>query len=148
MTLTCEQCPNFPRNKIVPSKYTRTKENLCLPCYNIMQFQYGEPYLCGSCCMTQLRMKTPTHCYSCAEVDESKIIPLIDYKNQSVKHQLNEQLKNKTYVDNFHIVSEYYDFKNPQCEVFMSDIPKELIEYCQSGKLTKEEIYNYINIST
>lgn len=143
-TLTCCHCPNFEKNKIVPAPYTRDHENLCLPCHNLIQFQWGEPYLCGSCCMTQLRMKDRTHCYSCYYIDNNKNIPKIDYKNQSVYSQLIDQLKNNIYMRNFHIVAKYYNFEDPQCEVYMSDIPRELIHYCEESRRSEKEIINFI----
>lgn len=142
--MICSRCPNFEKNKIVPAKYTIDKENLCLPCHNLVQFQWGEPYLCGSCCMTQLRMKSNTQCYSCFEVDNSDNIPAIDYKHQSIHFQLLDQLRNDSYMKNFHIVADYYKFLDEQCEVFMSDIPGELIKFCQDGLKTESEIINFI----
>ena len=67
--MICNHCINKDNNKIIPPKYSECKQPLCVPCFNLQQFQLGLPYVCSKCEMTKLRMVSPLVCYSCAELD-------------------------------------------------------------------------------
>lgn len=140
--MICKRCNNFDNNKIIPKRFSKSGEDLCVPCYNLYQFQIGEPYVCSKCQMTQLRMKNSLECYSCCKLDEGKIIPKINYKTQSVYSQLNNEFNNKVYINNFTHLAEYYKLDQPDnCEVYMHDIPKEVIDFCQnSGFLNYDDV--------
>lgn len=146
--MNCEKCDNKERREIVPKKYTKGDKNLCVPCFNMNSFQWGEPYLCSKCSMSQLRMANILKCHSCENVDKMvkilkvrRLLKKDDYKNRSIKFQALEQLKNKIYSANYAHLSKYYNFTDEErCPVMMCDIPEDLVKFCMNGRHTYDEI--------
>lgn len=143
----CQGCDNKDRQDIVPKRYGSAEKNLCIPCYNEHAFQWGEPYLCSKCSMTQLRMASLLTCHSCAGTDKiNKIIkkrrPLAkaDYRSRSLRYQCQEQMKNKIYNENYKHLSNYYKLTDEDCPIMMCDIPEDLVKFCMNGSHTYDEI--------
>lgn len=143
--MNCENCDNEKRLSIVPKKYCSSGKNLCIHCYNLHQFQWGEPYLCSRCKMTQLRMADTLKCYSCKKIDsdKNKNIKKIDYRNQSIKRQCLDQMVNKNYNANYKHLSDYLKLTDENCPIMMCDIPEALVKFCMTGRHTYEEVAEY-----
>ncbi len=145
--MNCQNCDNESHRDIVPKKYGTSGKNLCIPCFNRHAFQWGDPYLCSRCSLTQLKMASLMKCHSCAE---SKTIDKIlkvktttksGYKNRAMRRQCLEQMKNKIYNENYKHLSKFYKLTEEEnCPIMMCDIPEDLVKFCMNGAHTYEEI--------
>jgi hypothetical protein len=141
--MTCVECHNFRKLPIVAGR------GICVACYNKKQFMKSGEYICYLCSQTCLQVHEMSICGQCYKFFNDKIIKKI-CKGKSLnvvskKLKMTQQLRGKVFSDNLDILQKINNDEN--LYRYMTDIPREVIKYIDSGKVSEKKLRYLLGLS-